>query len=300
MFSYFSPASLTCVGLLVGMLLPPTLTLTQQPAAPWIPFQVDHQLALQLPAPPRQTTPAQETTLVGESYVAQSPRSPQVLWVLVRKELPATGPLPDQDVSYTGLAQTTLTHWKAQGMHQASFRVGALEGLSLDFRVTKPLAGAPVQGTLWVLRINRTVYVAQWLATQALPEAESTSQKQRFLASWTLTKLPVGPFTATDFQPFHVGQFRVVAPAGPGRTLITRTDTAQTEVNTALGLRIVYGLKWNKFGYEMRQRSSTSAHAALMQPKVIQVRITAVQGTTYWYRATIDGLIGTGQIQREN
>lgn len=296
MFSYSSPAFLTRAGLLAGMLLPPTLTLAQQPAAPWIPFQVDHQLALEFPAPPRQAAQAQGT----ESYVAQSPRSPQVLWILVRKELPATGALLDQDLSYTGLAQSTLTHWKAKGVRQTSFRVGTLEGLSLDFRVVKPLAGAPTHGTLWVLRVNRTVYVAQWLATQALPEAESTSQKQRFLASWTLTKLPTGPFTATDFQPFHVGQFRVVAPAGPGRTLITRTDTAQTEVNTALGLRIVYGLKWNKFGYEMRQRSSTSAYAALMQPKVIQVRITAVQGTTYWYRATIDGLIGTGQIQREN
>jgi hypothetical protein len=296
MFSYSSPAFLTRAGLLAGMLLPPTFTLAQQPATPWIPFQVDNQLAVELPAPPRQAAQAQGT----ESYVAQSPRSPQVLWILVRKELPATGPLLDQDLSYTGFVQSTLTHWKAEGVRQTAFRVGTLEGLSLDFRVVKPLAGAPTQGTLWVLRVNRTVYVAQRLATQALPEAESTSQKQRFLASWVLTKLPTGPFTATDFQPFHVGQFRVVAPAGPGRTLITRTDTAQTEVNTALGLRIVYGLKWNKFGYEMRQRSSTSAQAALMQPKVIQVRITAVQGTTYWYRATIDGLIGTGQIKREN
>ena len=296
MFSYSSSAFLTYAGLLAGMLLPPTLTLAQQPAAPWIPFQVDHQVALELPVPPRQAAQAPGT----ESYVAQSPRSPQVLWLLVRKELPATGALLDQDLSYTGLAQSTLTHWKAAGVRQASFRVGTLEGLSLDFRVVKPLAGGPTRGTLWVLRVNRTVYVAQWLATQAVPEAESTSQKQRFLASWTLTKLPTGPFTAADFRPFHVGQFRVVVPAGPGRTLITRTDTAQTEVNTALGLRIVYGLKWNKFGYEMRQRNSTSAHAALMQPKVIQVRITAVQGVTYWYRATIDGLIGTGQIQREN
>ncbi len=292
MFSYSSSAFLTRAGLLAGMLLPPTLTLAQQPAASWIPFQVDHQVALELPAPPRQAAQAQGT----ESYVAQSPRSPQVLWLLVRKELPATGASLDQDLSYTELAQSTLAHWKAEGVHQASFRVGTLEGLSLDFQVVKPLAGGPTQGTLWVLRVNRTVYVAQWLATQA----ESISQKQRFLASWALTKLPTGPFTATDFQPFHVGQFRVVAPAGPGRTLITRTDTAQTEVNTALGLRIVYGLKWNKFGYEMRQRSSTGAHAAVMQPKVIQVHITAVQGTTYWYRATIDGLISTGQIQREN
>lgn len=299
MFSSSSPAFLTRAGLLAGMLLPPTRTLAQQPAAPWIPFQVDHQLALQLPAPPRQTTPAQGPTLVGESYIAQSPRSPQVFWVLVRKELPATGPLPDQDLSYTGLAQTTLTHWKAKGVHQASFRVGALEGLSLDFRVVKPPAGAPTNGTLWVLRVNRTVYVAQWLTTQPVLEAESTIQKQRFLASWTLTHLPASPLATADFTPFHVGQFRAVDPAAPGPTLITRTDTAQTEVNTALGLRIVYGLKWNKLGYEMRQRSSTSPYAAFMQSKVIQVRITAVQGTTYWYRATIDGLISTGQIQQE-
>jgi hypothetical protein len=300
MFSSSLSAFSTRVGLFAGVLLMPALTRAQQPAAPWIPFQVDNQLALQLPAPPRQTTQAQGLTLAREAYVAQNPRSPQVFWVLVRKELPATGPLLDQDLSYTGLAQTTLRQWKAEGVHQASFRVGALEGLNLDFRVVKPQAGAPTNGTLWVLRVNRTVYVAQWLTTQQTLEAESASQKQRFLASWTLTQLPAGPLTTADFQPFHVGQFRVVAPAGPGRTFITRTDTAQTEVNAALGLRIVYGLKWNKIGYDMLQRSSTSAHAALMQPKVIQVRITAVQGNTYWYRATIDGFIGTGQIQREN
>lgn len=300
MFFASSPASLTRAGLLVGMLLPPLRTLAQQPAAPWIPFQLDHQLALQLPTPPRQTPPAPGTTLLAESYFAQSPRTPQDIWVLVRKELPATGPLPDQELSYTGMAQATLRQWQAKGGHQASFRVGALEGLSLDFRVVKPQPGAPANGTLWVLRINRTVYVAQWLTTQMVPAVESAAQKQRFLASWTLTQLPTGPLTPADFQPFQVGQFRVVDPALPGRTLITRTDTAQTEVNTALGLRIVYGLKWNKLGYEMRQRSSTSPYAAFMQSKVIQVRITAVRGTTYWYRATIDGLISTGQIQREN
>ncbi|MGI4734625.1 MAG: hypothetical protein ACRYG7_05540 [Janthinobacterium lividum] len=299
MFFYSSPAFLTCAGLFVGALLTPTLTLAQQPAVRWIPFQLDNQLALELPTPPRQITEAQGATLPAESYVAQSPRAPQVFWVLVRKELPATGPLPDQDISYTGMVQAALTQWQAEGLHQTSFRVGALEGLSLDFRVRKPQAGAPVSGTLWVLRVNRTVYVAQWLTTQSSLDAESVAQKQRFLASWTLTQLPAGPLSPADFEPFHVGQFRAVDPAASGPTLITRTDTAQTEVNTALGLRIVYGLKWNKLGYEMRQRSSTSSYADLMQPKVIQVRITAVQGMTYWYRATIDGLISTGRIQRE-
>jgi hypothetical protein len=65
----------------------------------------------------------------------------------------------------------------------------------------------------------------------------------------------------------------------------------------ALGLRLVYGLKWTPEGYELRQRSSTSAHATQMQPKVIRVRITAVQGNTYWYWATIDEFINTGQLQ---
>lgn len=300
MFSCSAPAFSTLGGLLAIVLLTPAATLAQQPAAPWIPFQLDNQLALQLPAPPQQITQAQGTTLPVESYLAQSPRTPQDFWILVRKELPATGTLPDQDISYTGLAQATLTHWKAEGVHQASFRVGTLQGLSLDFRVVKPQAGAPVSGTLWVLRVNRTVYLAQWFTTQQAPEAESATQKQRFLASWTLTQLPTGPLTPADFRPFRDGQFRQVDPAAPGRTLITRTDTAQTEVNTALGLRIVYGLKWNKLGYDMMQRSSTSAQAAFRQPKVIHVRITAVQGTTYWYRATIEGLIMTGQIQREN
>jgi hypothetical protein len=294
-----SPAFSPRAGLLAGVLLLPALTRAQQPAAPWIPFQLDNQLALELPVPPRQITETPGTPLPVESYVAQSPRTPQDFWVLVRKELPTSGPLLDQDLSYTGMVQATLTNWKAEGLHQASFRVGALEGLSLDFRVVKPQPGAPANGTLWVLRINRTVYVVQWLTTQVSLTPESAAQKQRFVASWTLTQLPTGPLSTADFKPFQVGQFRVVVPAGPGRTFITRTDTSQTEVNTALGLRLVYGLKWNQLGYEMRQRSSTSPYAALMQPKVIHVRITAVQGTTYWYRSTIDGLISTGQIQRE-
>ncbi len=95
------------------------------------------------------------------------------------------------------------------------------------------------------------MYVAQWLTTQQASEAESATQKQRFLASWTLTHLPSGPLTTAAFRPFQVGQFRAVGPAAPGHTLITRSDTAQTVVNTALGLRIVYGLKWNKLGYDL-------------------------------------------------
>lgn len=295
-----APAFSTLSGLLTGALLTPAVTLAQQPTAQWFPFQLDHQVALQLPAPPQEATQAQGTTLPVEAYFAQSPRTPQEFWLLMRKELPATGTLPDQDILYTGLAQAALTQGKAEGVHQASFQIGAFQGLTLDFRVVKPQPGAPVRGTLWVLCVNRTVYIAQWLTTQQALEAESTPRKQRFLTSWTLTQLPTGPLTPADFMPLHVGQFHAVDPLVPGRTLITRTDTAQTEVNTALGLRIVYGLKWNKLGYEMRQRSSTSAQAAFMQPKVIQVRITAIQGTTYWYRATIDGFISTGQIQREN
>jgi hypothetical protein len=90
-----------------------------------------------------------------------------------------------------------------------------------------------------------------------------------------------------------VGEFR-----DESNTTITRRDTMQTEVNSALGLRIVYGLKWTPDGYEMRQRSSTSRYAALLQAKPIHVRITAVQGNTYWYRATTDEYISTGQIRR--
>lgn len=294
------PAFSILSGLFAGVLLTPATTMAQQPAAPWIPFQLDHQLALQLPAPPQETTQAQGSTLPVEAYVAQNPRTPQEFWLLMRKEMPATGTLPDQDILYTGLAQATLTQGKAEGVHQASFRVGALQGLTLDFRVVEPQPGAPVRGTMWVLCVNRTVYVAQWFTTQQALEAESASQKQRFLASWTLTQLPTGPLTPATFRPFHVGRFHEVASMAPDATLITRTDTAQTEANTALGVRIVYGLKWNKLGYELRQRSSTSTQAAFMQPKVIHVRITAVQGSTYWYRATIDGFISTGQIQREN
>jgi hypothetical protein len=276
-------------GLTAGFTLLPATARAQQPAAAWFPFQVDSHLALQVPGAARQLPASVQGGEHRQVYVVQTP---QAVVLLLRQELPAKVATGDLDVFYTGLAQTLLTQTGATGEHQASFRLDSLEGLAMDFRLTNPKPGLPATGTLWVLRVGQTAYLAQWLARQGLP-AEEARQKQRFLASWRLTHLPTTPPTAAELQQLHVGEFR-----DESNTTITRRDTMQTEVNSALGLRIVYGLKWTADGYEMRQRSSTSRYAALLQAKPIHVRITAVQGNTYWYRATTDEYISTGQIRR--
>lgn len=288
--SWSALALLLCAGLTTSLAVLPTPVQAQQPVHEWLPFQLDAQLALQVPAPPRQLRLSTKPSPQRQAYAAQSP---QILLILMREELPATKQIGDLDIFYTGLVQTLLKTSSAVGGHQTSFRLDSLEGIAVDFRLAKPQPGQPASGTLWVLRVQQTVYVAQWLSPHPPPAtAEETAQKQRFLASWRLTHLPTAPPTAAELARFQVGEFRDLS-----NSTITRTDTSQTEVNTALGLRIVYGLKWTPEGYELRQRSSTSAYAALLQPKVIQVRITAVQGNTYWYWATIDGFINTGQIQ---
>lgn len=280
-------------GLTLGIGTVPTIAFAQQPDAKWIPFQLDKQLALQLPAPPREVGTPELVEQHTRSYVAQTPTS---YVVLVRKKVLASGTLPDLDIFYTGFVQRLLTDYKAKGIHQASFRVGELEGLAVDFRVVNPAPGKPATGTMWVLLVNRVVYVAQWLSRQPATPHEA-AQKQRFLASWTLTHLPPAPPTATELARFRVGHYRYLDPT-QAKTLVVRTDTMQVEGKVDEGLRIVYGLKWTKDGYELRQRTSTGKYAALMQPKVIQVHITAAKGNTYWYQASIDGFILSGQMQR--
>jgi hypothetical protein len=223
-----------------------------------------------------------------QAYAAQAP---QVTLLLMRQELPAGVPPSDPAVFYTGLAQTLLTRSQAEGLRQATFRVDSLEGLTVDFRLRKPGPDQPTAGTMWLLRVKQTVYAVQWLTGHALLPEEA-AQKQRFLASWRLTQLPATPPTAAEIARFHEGEFRDKV-----NTVIMRQDTTQTEFNAALGLRIVYGIKWTADGYDLTQRSSTSPIAAFMKAKVIHVHITAVQGNTYWYRSTIDDLIFTGQIQ---
>jgi hypothetical protein len=279
-------------GLLLGLACTPAVTKAQQPKAQWVPFQLDSQLAMQLPAPPRQLHDAEVTNQHMQSYMVQSP---QAMWVIVRNVLPATGPLLDQNSSYARFANVTLAHWKAVELQRDQFHLGSLTGLTMNFRVSNPELGKPATGTLWVLRVNRTVYVMQCLVQAASPDM--TIPKQQFLSSLALNQLPTKQPSASDFARFHVGQFHTLNSSLPPTTVI-RTDTAQTETNAALGVRTVYGLKWNNTGYDMRQRSSNSKYAALLQPKVIHVRITAVQGDTYWYWATIDDFITTGQLQQ--
>lgn len=290
---WYSSVLAVAGGLTLGLFITPSTASAQQPAARWVPFQLDKQLALQLPAPPRQISTPELAKQQTQSYVAQTPIA---YVVMVRKGIPAGGSLPDLDVFYTGFVQGLLTDYHAQGVHQASFRVGKLEGLAVDFRITNPAPSKPATGTMWVLRVNQVVYMAQWMSRQpATPE--EAAQKQRFLASWTLTNLPASPPTAAELARFHVGQFRYLDPA-QAKTLVVRTDTAQVEDKADEGLRIVYSLKWTKDGYELRQRTSTAKYAALLQPKVVHVHIMAVQGDTYWYQASIDGFIISGQMQR--
>lgn len=280
-------------GLTLGLVIIPSTASAQQPTARWVPFQLDKQLAMQLPAPPRQISTNELAKLQTQTYVAQTPTA---YVVMVRKEIPVGKSLPDLDVFYTGFVQGLLTDYHAKGMHQASFRVGKIEGLGVDFKITNPAPGKPAAGTMWVLRINQIVYMAQWMSRQP-STAEETAQKQRFLASWTLTHLPMATPTAAELARFHVGKFRYLEPA-LAKTLVVRTDTAQVEDKADEGLQIVYGLTWTKDGYDLRQRASTAKYAALLQPKVVHVHIMAVQESTYWYRATIDGFIMSGQMRR--
>lgn len=280
-------------GLTLGLVITPSIASAQQPTARWVPFQLDKQLAMQLPAPPRQISTDELAQQQTQTYVTQTPTA---YVVMVRKEIPTGKSLPDLDVFYTGFVQGLLTDYHAQGVHQASFRVGKLEGLGVDFKITNPAPGKPAAGTMWVLRINQVVYMAQWLSRQP-STAEETAQKQRFLTSWTLTHLPTATPTAAELARFHVGQFRYLDPA-LAKTLVVRTDTAQVEDKADEGLQIKYGLTWTKDGYDLRQRTSTAKYAALLQPKVVHVHIMAVQENTYWYRAIIDGFIMSGQMQR--
>ncbi|WP_213019472.1 hypothetical protein [Hymenobacter sp. BT559] len=280
-------------GLTLGLATAPLAAFAQQPTARWVPFQLDTQLAMQLPAPPRQVSSPKPATQQTQGYVAQTSTAHLVI---VRRELGAAEQAADLDIFYTGFVQRLLTDYKAKGVHQASFRVGKLEGLTVDFRVLNAVSGKPTDGTMWVLRAGPLVYLAQWLSRQPATPTEE-AQKQRFLASWTLTHLPTTTPTAAELARFHVGQFRYGDP-DLAKTLVVRTDTTQVENKADQGLRIVYGLTWTKDGYELRQRTSTDKYAALMQPKIIHVHITAVEGNTYWYQASIDGYILSGQMQR--
>jgi hypothetical protein len=291
----FWPSSVLAVagGFTLGFAALPTTAFAQQPAARWIPFQLDKQLALQLPAPFREVSTPELAKQHTQSYVAQTPAA---YVVMVRKEVSPNGPLPDLDIFYTSFVQRLLTDYQAKGVHQTSFRVGKLEGLAVDFRLTNPAPGKPAAGTMWVLRINQVVYMAQWMSRQPATPEEAT-QKQRFLASWTLTHLPAARPTSAELARFHVGRFRYTDPA-IAKTIVVRTDTTQVEDKADEGLRIVYGLTWTKDGYDLRQRTSTDKNAALMQSKVIRVHITAVQGDMYWYQSSLDGFIISGQMQR--
>jgi hypothetical protein len=281
-------------GLALGLVTTvPTTAFAQPSTASWTNFQLDKQLGLQLPALPREISTPELAKQHTQSYVAQTPTA---YIVMVRKELVTNAVVPDLDIFYTGFIQGLLKDYQAKGVHQTSFRVGKLEGLAVDYAVTNPAPGKPAAGTMWVLCVNQVVYMAQWMSRPPAT-ADEAIQKQRFLDSWTLTHLPAASPTAAELASFHVGQFRYGDPA-LAKTLVVRTDTAQVEDKADEGLRIVYGLTWTKDGYELRQRTSTHEYAAVMQPKVIRVRITAVQGNTYWYQASIEGFIVSGQMQR--
>jgi hypothetical protein len=216
--SWSARALLLFAGLVTGLVVQPTAGRAQQAPHEWPLFQLDAHLALTVPAPPRPLHISTKPSPQRQAYAAQSP---QVLLVLLREELSATKPLGDLDVFYTGLVQTLLKRSSAEGVHQASFRLDSLEGLAVDFRLVNPKPGQPATGTMWVLRVARTVYVAQWLSPHPSPaNAAEAAQKQRFLASWRLTHLPTATPTAAELARFRVGKFRDLT-----NSLITRSDT---------------------------------------------------------------------------
>jgi len=157
-------------GLLAKVVLLPASALAQQAALPqWFPFQVDAQLALQVPAPLRQVQGTLDQPM--QAYTAQTS---QATLLLIRNELPATVSIPEDHVLYTSLAQRLLTSSQAVGVQQRAFQLDSAQGLAVEFRLTKPQPGQPATGTMWLLRLQHTVYVAQWLA-QPSPTALNNS-----------------------------------------------------------------------------------------------------------------------------
>lgn len=279
---------LLLAGLL--LLLLPLVGLAQPASAPpWFPFQLDAQLALEVPAPLRQLAAQTVNGMPLQGYLAQTP---ETLLFLLHGEFPANKPLPADDILYTSLAQNLLTSSHAVGLEQHSFQVDSASGLRVDFRVPKTATDPPMLGSMWLLRLHHSYYVAQWLSAAPV-SALVTAQKQQFIASWRSTHLPTRPPTSAELARLHVGEFR-----DRWNTLITRRDTMQTEVNTALGARIVYGLRWTSEGYDLLQRSSTTKYAAQLKAKVIHVRVMGIQGDTYWYQARMDDIVNTGSLQR--
>ncbi|GAB3590165.1 hypothetical protein GCM10027345_44760 [Hymenobacter daeguensis] len=265
------------------------------PAA-WFPFQVDRQLSVDLPLPPRQSAAPDMGTFTMQAYSSFSKASH---FMVMQMEL-APGVEPDNsvgrtDVFYTSLTQAVLTSMKAERLSQKSFRVGTAEGLAVDFRLKNPLPDWPPGGTMWVLRAGRAAYLLEYWGAEG--SAVAASEKARFLASFRLNEKPGTAPTAAEIARFRVGRFRYL-DARHGQTLVERTDTTQTETDPAKGLRLGFGLHWQADGYDITMRSSSASNGAALVGTTMHIRLTGVEGNTYTYWATIEGMIFTGRMQK--
>ncbi|MCI1187034.1 hypothetical protein MON38_06355 [Hymenobacter sp. DH14] len=273
-------------------------TKTNPALPPWETFRVDEHLELQIPVPARLVS---LSTLAERPAQAYAAAAPQLGFSITRaslsnSEAAAMEQPGQQDNLYTSFTQGMLTRMHAVRVRQATFRTGRFEGLAVQFRVDHPAANMPSRGTMWILRAGTSVYLLQALPIAASETEEATAMQDRFLASLVANDAPYTPPVPADWARFKTGRFRYLDPIYKAVTII-RTDTTQTEIDTARGMQIVYRLRWTQDGYELNQIASTFPNAAAMQGKPIKVRITQVDGNMCAYQGNLAGVILTGRIE---
>ncbi|UOQ99387.1 hypothetical protein MUN81_07780 [Hymenobacter sp. 5317J-9] len=264
---------------------------------PWVPFQVDEHLAVQLPSPAHVLSLPPEGTYPAQGYFAPAATG---AFIIVRLQIPreALAGLAElgQDRFFTTITQGALTSMQATRVNQTRFKVGKFEGLNVGFRLNAPTGDGTTQGQLWALRVRQSVYLLQSLTNDSSSTAHA-AQQARFIASLDIND---APYTAPDvaaIAKFRTGRFQYLESSLKSVT-VERSDTTQIEVHAAKDLRIVYGVRWNADGYDLTQRSSTSSIGPQLQGKTLHVRITGVEGNVYAYQATLLGMVLTGKIRK--
>jgi hypothetical protein len=265
---------------------------------PWQTFQVDEHLEVQLPVPARLVDVPPLNDHPTQAYqAATSVAGFLITRVGITASEAAFYDQPgQQDNLYTGLTQKLLTVMHGVRVGQSAFHVGKFEGLAVQVRVDEATPLVLPSGAMWALRVGTSIYLIHFLPKQA-NSGEATAMQNRFLASLAANDAPYTPPVPADWARFKTGRFRYLDSNYQAVT-ITRTDTTQTEIDTARGMQIVYRLRWTQDGYELNQISSTFPNAAAMQGKPIKVRITRADGNICSFQGNMVGMILTGRIAR--
>ena len=105
------------------------------------------------------------------------------------------------------------------------------------------------------------------------------------------------PKTCEDF---HLGVFEMNKPEDNYAAKIERIDQVQIETNLNTGDVTKAFVTWKgACEYELTYTESTSPEAVNLIGKVLQVRITGIQGSSYTYEAVLRGtkIFTQGRIQ---